>query len=245
MTNPSDRLENRYDTWHARTAGDEQIILHPWHRTVLKLLPDLANKSVLEIGCGSGAFSLELARRYLSANITAADFSPKAIEIARERQRQSGTNVEFLVEDAQRLTLPNDRYDFVFSCECLEHLPEPKKMCGEIARVLRAGGEWILTTENYFNGMLLSWLKSTVQQRPFDSGSGVQPHENFFLFWRVRRMLEKAGLQVCHMESNHFQWLLLPGVAPDKLRTDDFRSPLLKRLMRPFGRHFTFKGRKA
>jgi ubiquinone/menaquinone biosynthesis C-methylase UbiE len=236
----------QYDVWHARrAASQEDVALHPWHRTVLKLLPDLNSLSVLEIGCGSGSFSSLLANRYPEAKITAVDFSGRAIEVALERQRQAGTRIEFLMADAQRLTLPDGRYDFVFSCECLEHLPEPAKMCREIARVLKPGGEWILTTENYLNGMVLAWLMSIAKRRHFDSGSGVQPHENFFLFWRVRRMLEQAGLEIRHMESNHFQWLLLPGVAPDKLRTDDFQTPFLKRLLRPFGRHFTFKGTKA
>lgn len=245
-TDSSKRIRDQYDTWHeSRAAAHEDMALHPWHRTVLKLLPDLNSLSVLEIGCGSGSFSSLLANRYPEAKITAVDFSGRAIEVALERQRQAGTRIEFLVADAQRLTFPDGRYDFVFSCECLEHLPEPAKMCREITRVLKPEGEWILTTENYFNGMLFAWLKSLVQKRPYDSGSGVQPYENFFLFWRVRRMLEAAGLKVSHMESNHFQWLLLPRVAPDKLRTDDFQTPFLRRLLRPFGRHFTFKGTKA
>jgi hypothetical protein len=44
------------------------------------------------------------------------------------------------------------------------------------------------------------------------------------------------------MESNHYQWLLLPRTNPMKLVTFDFRSRLLKRVFRPFGRHFTFRG---
>ncbi|MEN3368661.1 MAG: 2-polyprenyl-6-hydroxyphenyl methylase / 3-demethylubiquinone-9 3-methyltransferase [Verrucomicrobiota bacterium] len=245
-TDSSKQVRDQYDTWHARrAAAREDRTLRPWHRTVLKLLPDLNGLSVLEIGCGSGSFSLLLAARYPEAKITAVDFSERAIEAALDRQRQAGTRIEFMVKDAQRLTFPDGRFDFVFSCECLEHLPEPGRMCQEIARVLKPRGEWILTTENYFNGMVLAWLMSIAKRRHFDSGSGVQPHENFFLFWRVRRMVEQAGLEIRHMESNHFQWLLLPRVAPDKLRTDDFQTPFLRRLLRPFGRHFTFKGTKA
>jgi hypothetical protein len=116
-------------------------------------------------------------------------------------------------------------------------------MAKEIARVLKPDGGFVITTENYFNGMLIGWLKAWLSKQPFNSGSGTQPHENFFLFWRVRKILEAAGLQVENMASNHFQWLLLPRVAPDRLRTDDFQNPRLNRLFRPFGRHFTFYGR--
>jgi hypothetical protein len=118
-------------------------------------------------------------------------------------------------------------------------------MAREIHRVLSIGGHFLLTTENYFNGMTLAWLRSWLTRTPFNSGSGVQPHENYFLFWRVKRMLERAGLSIKHMESSHQQWLLLPGVGPSKLCTTQLRNATLARLCRPFGRHFTFVGTRS
>ncbi len=117
-------------------------------------------------------------------------------------------------------------------------------MAAEISRVLRPRGQFILTTENYFNGMVVAWLYCWVTKTPFGSGSGLQPHESFFLYWRVNSLLQAGGLAVEHMESNHFQWLLLPRTAPDKLCTEDFDSRFWKRVFRPFGRHFTFQGSK-
>jgi hypothetical protein len=113
-----------------------------------------------------------------------------------------------------------------------------------VARCLKREGSFVITTENYFNGMILAWIKSWLSKQPFNSGSGVQPRENFFLFWRVRRIIEKAGLTVTHMESNHFTWLLLPGFAPDRFFIEDFSRSALKRVFRPFGRHFTYRGIK-
>jgi 2-polyprenyl-3-methyl-5-hydroxy-6-metoxy-1,4-benzoquinol methylase len=220
------------------TTGDS---IYPWHKAVCSLLPDLTGKRILEIGCGRGDFAILLARRYPSAEILATDFSTKAIEAAGNKPAPS--NVRFAVRDAQG---PPDgsQYDMVISCECLEHATEPRKMLRHIAESLKPAGEFVITTENYFNGMALAWLNAWLRGKPFDSGSGIQPHENFFLFWRVRRMMEQAGLRVTHMQSNHFVWLLLPGFAPDTFFTRDFTSPVLKRLFRPFGRHFTFKGVK-
>jgi hypothetical protein len=117
-------------------------------------------------------------------------------------------------------------------------------MAAEMLRVLRPGGKFILTTENYFNGMLLAWLQAYFAGKPFDSGSGVQPIEHFFMFWNVRRILTGAGLRVDRMESNHYQWLLLPRVDPARLCTAEVASPFLKRLFLPFGRHFTYAGHR-
>lgn len=236
---------NRYDRWHREVAAGEegsQALLRSWHRAALALLPDLDGKAVLEIGCGRGDFSRALAARYPGAKITAVDFSPGAIEIATARGRESGGNVEFMVADGQSLPFQGGTFDRVVSCECLEHVPSPERMAAEISRVLRPGGRYVLTTENYFNGLSIAWLKSKLSGRPFDSGAGVQPVEHYFLFWRVRRMLVRAGLCVERMESHHFQWLLLPRVDPAALCTEDFASPLLRRAFLPFGRHFAFAG---
>jgi|SRR6266850_1819977 len=239
---------NQYNSWHERMAERECVqnqLTFPWHKTVEKLLPPADYKHILEIGCGRGDFSIWLARKYPSATVTAIDFAESAINVAKLRREDRDANVRFEVGNAEFLSFAAGSFDLVISCECMEHVINPQKMADEIFRVLRPGGQFILTTENYFNGMLLAWMKSWLTQTDFNSGSGVQPHENFFLFWQVRKTLERGGLAVKHMESSHFQWLLFPATDPRKLCTEDFSSPFWKRIFRPFGRHFTFKGTRS
>ena len=240
-------VKSKFDLWHQQVGEHEQPhteLIFAWHKTVAKLLPPIKGKAVLEVGCGRGDFSIWLARNNPEAQITAVDFSPAAIGIARSRCSQLLTNLRFETGDAESLSFSSETFDLVISCECLEHVLRPGKMAAEIFRVLKPQGQFILTTENYFNGMVLAWLQSWATKTPFDSGSGVQPHESFFLYWRVKSLLQSGGLAVEHMESNHFQWLLLPRTAPDKLCTEDFDSRFWKRAFRPFGRHFTFQGSK-
>src|SRR5438477_9484053 len=121
-------LESDYERWHESMAlaeSDQQISLYPWHRTVLKLLPELGGKIVLEVGCGRGDFARLLGRRYPSAKITATDFSVTAIETARSKL-PSDSNVRFEVADAQNLPFDEDLFDYIISCECLEHVESPK-----------------------------------------------------------------------------------------------------------------------
>lgn len=236
-----------YDHWHEQIGTYEdrtEVPRHPWHLTVMKLLPDLRGKRVLEVGCGRGDFSIWLSKTFPGAEIVGVDFSAKAISIAESRAAQSASKVRFVVNDAEALSFPDQEFDYLISCECFEHVPNPGRMAAEMCRVLKPAGRFILTTENYLNGMLLGWLMSWIRKMPFDSGSGVQPHENFFLFWRVKALLISGGLKVTHMESNHFQWLLLPRTDPMSLTTTDFSNRKLKRLFRPFGRHFTFSGHR-
>lgn len=233
-----------YEAWHKEMATVEvgqDMPLYPWHQTVLRLLPDLGNKRVLEIGCGRGDFACFLSQLYPSASFIATDFSANAIEMAQSRAG-SRSNVSFRIADAQSLPFKDASFDYVISCECLEHVESPPQMLCEMARCLSKDGGFTLTTENYFNGMILAWIKSWMAGEPFNSGSGVQPRENFFVFWKVRQMIENAGLNVTHMESNHFVWLLLPRFAPDTFFTRDFGNRILKRIFLPFGRHFTYQG---
>jgi ubiquinone/menaquinone biosynthesis C-methylase UbiE len=239
--------EQLYNSWHKQLDeqhAKDQLLTEPWYQTTIKLLPDLNGKKVLEIGCGRGDFSIWLSGKYPGAQIVATDFSAAAIDIARSKAPASSSNVQFQVENAEQLTFADNTFDWIISCETMEHVFHPQKMASEINRVLRPGGKFILTTENYFNGMILAWIKTWITKKPFDSGSGIQPHENFFVYYKVAGYFKKAGLRLVHTESNHFQWLLLPRVSPSKLCTKDFRSPLLKKMFKPFGRHFTYVGQK-
>ncbi len=241
------KMEDEYDSWHKGMSFGEsgsEDNLQPWHRTVGRLLSAQAGSRILEVGCGRGAFAVSLARRFPDCDIHAVDFSSVAIAFARTRAGNSNPRLHFLVEDAEALSFEGETFDIVISCECLEHVPRPAVMAGEIRRVLRPGGTFILTTENYLNAMLLMWMKSWLTGVPIYTGSGAQPHENFFLYWRVKHLLEKNGLEVQHTESNYFQWLMLPRVDPGRLATMDFENRFVKRVVRPFGRHYTFMGRR-
>jgi 2-polyprenyl-3-methyl-5-hydroxy-6-metoxy-1,4-benzoquinol methylase len=234
-------IQNQYNDWHTAT---ETFFDNPmnfqWYQTVAKLLPDLNKLDVLEIGCGRGAFSHLVAKRFPGVKLTAVDIS----EVAIEHAKKTPGSIAFSVDDAENLSFPDNSFDYVFSCETMEHLPHPEKLPKEIFRVLKPGGRFIITTENYFNGMTMLWLKTWILKTPFDSGSGVQPLENYFLFFGVANRIRRGGLKLSHTESNHFQWLALPGFDPAKLCTSDFKNPFLKKLFKPFGRHYTFCGYK-
>ena len=169
---------------------------------------------------------------------------PACGAIARRRVANTSRPVHFMTGDAQSLAFADNAFDWIVSCECLEHVPQPQEMAAEMFRVLKPGGRFCLTTENYLNGMLLAWLKCYVTGRPFNSGSGVQPLEQFFVFPQVKRYLKRAGFMVERTESTHYQWLLLPRVDPARLCTSQFKKSWARSLAKPFGRHFSFFGYK-
>lgn len=249
-TNQPDReaaILRDYDQWHRdkqHATENDSPLGQPWYESVYRELQNHSGGRVLEVGCGRGGFAIWLAKHAPRFSLVGVDFSQAAIDLARASAAAHKAAVEFRQGDAEALQFADGTFDIVISCECMEHVPHPPVMAREIARVLKPGGCFLLTTENYLNGMLLGWLMSWLRREPFNSGSGVQPRENFFLFWMVLSHLQSAGLSVTRMESCHHQWLLLPRVDPAKLCTKMFTNTVARWLAFPFGRHVSFFGRK-
>jgi ubiquinone/menaquinone biosynthesis C-methylase UbiE len=243
-----DALSQAYDAWHGQMAssgvGANPLEL-PWYRSAYSHIKIHAYGDVLEIGCGRGEFAIWLSRQLPTLNITAVDFSSEAIDIATREASAKGAILVLKQANAEALPFPEGSFDYVISCECIEHVTHPSLMAQEIYRVLRPGGSFCLTTENYLNGMLIAWIRCWITGAPFNSGSGVQPRENFFFFWHIIAHLKNAGLNIDKTESCHYQWLLLPRVDPARLCTPQFSKKFLRYLAKPFGRHFSFFGRKT
>ena len=230
-----------YDEWH-QTVHEKEILtatkLEDWHINALNLSPDLIGFNVLEVGCGVGDFAIYLSEN--KANVTAVDFSSKAIELAKEKSRVQNRMVNFQVADAQALPFEDNSFDLIFSCECLEHIPVPHLALAEFYRVLKPLGHLVLTTENYSNAMVLGWIVCWLRKEPFNSGEMIQPIEHFFLYWQIKHMLRLSGFRVQTMIGSHHVFLLLPRFHPHTFVVERFQNPLIARLLRPFARHMTF-----
>lgn len=231
-----------YDNWHQTVHGQDVLTeskLEGWHIDALSLSPSLEGLNLLEVGCGAGDFAIHLSKQL--AVVTAVDFSAKAIEIAKEKSKAQNQSVNFQVADAQSLPFDSNSFDLIFSCECLEHIPEPEKALNEFYRVLKPSGCLILTTENYSNAMILAWIVAWLRKQPFNSGDAVQPIEHFFVFWKVRTMFNKAGFKTLKMIGWHHVFLLLPRFHPHTFVKERFKNSILSAFFRPLARHMTFQ----
>lgn len=83
--------------------------------------PDFEPRTVLELGCGDGVNAVFMASR--GCQVTAVDVSPTALDMARERQRETGVDVDWVEGDVFELDSPREPYDLVFDRGLLHHVP--------------------------------------------------------------------------------------------------------------------------
>jgi ubiquinone/menaquinone biosynthesis C-methylase UbiE len=113
--------------------------------THLPLAPSLA---ILDVACGAGFPSFELAQMYGdSCHVTGVDVWDAALDRAREKQALYGLqNVDLLHADAADLPLPDQSIDLIVCNLGLNNFAQPERVLAECARVARPGAQLFLTT---------------------------------------------------------------------------------------------------
>ena len=159
-----------------------------------------AGARALEIGCGAGRLTMELAARGL--RVDAVDASPEMVALTGQRAQESGfgESVRVAVADVHELPFADREFDLIVAVGVLPWLHTPAAAVREIARLLSDGGQVVLTADNgarlttftdpreMLAGTPLRGLYRRLRKRP-----GVaMSHLDFPA--RIERMLRDAGL---------------------------------------------------
>jgi SAM-dependent methyltransferase len=100
----------------------------------MAILPDIAGKTGLDVGCGEGHNTRLLAAR--GARMFAVDVSPTFVRAAAD----AGGGIRHALASALELPFPSGRFDFCTSFMCLQDVPHPRPALAEIYRVLHTDG---------------------------------------------------------------------------------------------------------
>jgi SAM-dependent methyltransferase len=129
------------------THGHHESVLRGHQRRTAEdsaayLLPHLtAGSSLLDIGCGPGTITADLAARVAPGPVLAVDQFADVLDVARaEAQRRNLSNVSFATADVHQLDFPDDAFDVVHAHQVLQHVADPVRALQEMRRVCRQGG---------------------------------------------------------------------------------------------------------
>jgi ubiquinone/menaquinone biosynthesis C-methylase UbiE len=169
----------------------------------------------LEIGAGTGYFSLNLVRVGAIRRATATDISPGMLQTLAANAADLGLEVETVVGEAEQLAFADESFDLVFGHAVLHHIPDLERALAEFARVLRPGGRVAFCGEPSRYGDLLAalpkraaraisplWRRAlgarvrTGFDRPQTDGEWLEWQVDVHSFTpaELRRMLQGAGL---------------------------------------------------
>jgi ubiquinone/menaquinone biosynthesis C-methylase UbiE len=106
------------------------------------------SQRTLEVGCGVGAQSEILLRRFPSLSLTGVDQSQAQLDQAcsfLSSLPYASDRYQLLQMDAAELDFPSEHFDGAFICWLLEHVPSPARVLSEVRRVLRPGSMLYVT----------------------------------------------------------------------------------------------------
>lgn len=135
------------DSGATYTHGHHESVLRSHQRRTAEdsaayLLPHLkSGLSVLDVGCGPGTITADLAARVAPGPVTAVDQSADVLDAARaEVQRRGLSNVSFATADVHRLDFADGTFDVVHAHQVLQHVADPVGALREMRRVCAPGG---------------------------------------------------------------------------------------------------------
>jgi len=160
----------------------------------------IANKNVLDFGCGIGGF-LEMAKQS-ARNVSGVELERALQSSFQERE----LNVFSNLKEAQE---QSEKYDIITAFHVIEHLQHPKQILGRLSQLLTENGEMIIEVPNSNDVLLTLYENDSFQNFTYWS-------QHLFLFNKktMTELIKQVGLKlnwIKHIQryplSNHLYWL--------------------------------------
>ena len=132
-------------TWDPAAYAANSAAQHSWARELIANLSLRGDEHVLDVGCGDGKVTAEIARAVPKGAVTGVDASASMIRFARTRFAPPRfSNLDFQVMDARRIRLP-ETFDIVFSSSALHWVDDHRAFLRGAAACLRPGGRLLVS----------------------------------------------------------------------------------------------------
>jgi trans-aconitate methyltransferase len=174
------------DLWDSSLYDDRHSFVWKKAGDLIDLLDPQPGERILDLGCGTGHLTSQIAER--GADVTGLDASPSMIAQAR----QNYPKLKFVLANAQAFSF-NEPFDAVFSNAALHWMPEATPVVANIARAMKRGGRFVLEMGAHGNiARILDALRAVLS----DKGYAAKNPWYFPSAGEYSVLLEQHGFEV-------------------------------------------------
>jgi trans-aconitate methyltransferase len=176
-------------TWDARLYDEKHAFVWEKAKGVVELLAPRPGERILDLGCGTGHLTAEIAAT--GAIVTGVDRSAEMIAEAKAKH----PGIEFEVRDAREL-LFDRKFDAVFSNAALHWIRESEKVISGVAKALKPGGRFVAELGGKKN---IERLMKSIENAFERFGTGNYQDAHLWYYPGIAEyagLLEKHGLEV-------------------------------------------------
>lgn len=183
-----------YDAWFETPLGRLSGALE--EEAIFRLAAARPREVALDLGCGTGIYSLEMARR--GARVIAVDRSAGMLRAAREKARREGLPIAFHQAPADSLPFASGSFDLVIAVTLLCFAERPDLILSEAHRLLKTPGRLVigeLNRSSYW--ALVRRAKAFFRESSYSNARFLSRDE-------LKRLLGQAGFEVREIETHIF-----------------------------------------
>ena len=175
-----------------RGQGEDQAVIRAAYLDLLQIAP---GERVLDVGCGTGVVSRDVARRVGAGGyVLGVDPSPTMLAVAQEIAEREGVagQIELRVGDARTLPIDDAAFDIVLAITALSHTTDAEQAIPELLRAVRPGGQVGIFDIDPESWMVCHPDRALTRRI---SAAATDAVTNGWLARRLPGLLEAAGLQ--------------------------------------------------
>lgn len=145
----------------------------------------------LELGAGTGFFSLNLKLAGLVDEVHVSDLSPGMVEAAKANAQRLGFEIDGRVADAEALPYEDDSFDLVVGHAVIHHIPDVEGALREVVRVLKPGGRFVIAGEPTRIG---HWYARQISRATWETATRISKLPPFAAKWaRAQAELDESS----------------------------------------------------